>query len=98
MLLMQLIKQIAQRHGREVCFACVDAEEFRLAQICGLNIIIQVDDLKEVSDYYQNRGCFNESIFLMESGLVMERTHMGIYGRCSLMPCSPMQHLTKQNV
>jgi clathrin heavy chain len=27
---------------KEVCFACVDAEEFRLAQICGLNIIVQV--------------------------------------------------------
>jgi clathrin heavy chain len=27
---------------KEVCFACVDEEEFRLAQICGLNIIIQV--------------------------------------------------------
>jgi clathrin heavy chain len=25
---------------KEVCFACVDAEEFRLAQICGLNIIV----------------------------------------------------------
>ncbi|XLS74294.1 hypothetical protein HN51_031159, partial [Arachis hypogaea] len=44
---------------KEVCFACVDAEEFRLAQICGLNIIVQVDDLEEVSEYYQNRGCFN---------------------------------------
>ncbi|KAL0341258.1 UNVERIFIED_CONTAM: Clathrin heavy chain 2 [Sesamum radiatum] len=31
---------------KEVCFACVDAEEFRLAQICGLNIIVQVDDLQ----------------------------------------------------
>ncbi|KAL0402928.1 UNVERIFIED_CONTAM: Clathrin heavy chain 1 [Sesamum radiatum] len=40
---------------KEVCFACVDAEEFRLAQICGLNIIVQVDDLEEVSEYYQNR-------------------------------------------
>jgi clathrin heavy chain len=29
---------------KEVCFACVDAEEFRLAQICGLNIIVQVLD------------------------------------------------------
>ena len=27
---------------RELCFACVDAEEFRLAQICGLKIIVQV--------------------------------------------------------
>ena len=27
---------------KKVWFACVDAEEFRLAQICGLNIIVQV--------------------------------------------------------
>ncbi|XP_008667181.1 clathrin heavy chain 1 isoform X1 [Zea mays] len=64
---------------KEVCFACVDAEEFRLAQICGLNIIIQVDDLEEVSEYYQNRGCFSELIALMESGLGLERAHMGIF-------------------
>ncbi|KAL2927364.1 Clathrin heavy chain 2 [Bienertia sinuspersici] len=64
---------------KEVCFACVDAEEFRLAQICGLNIIIQVDDMEEVSQYYQNRGCFNEIISLMESGLGLERAHMGIF-------------------
>ncbi|KAK2435708.1 clathrin heavy chain [Trifolium repens] len=64
---------------KEVCFACVDAEEFRLAQICGLNIIIQVDDLEEVSEYYQNRGYFNELISLMESGLGLERAHMGIF-------------------
>ncbi|RWW14366.1 hypothetical protein GW17_00021862 [Ensete ventricosum] len=38
-----------------------------------------VDDLEEVSDYYQNRGCFNELISLMESGLGLERAHMGIF-------------------
>ncbi|CAO2817070.1 unnamed protein product [Amaranthus hypochondriacus] len=64
---------------KEVCFACVDAEEFRLAQICGLNIILQVDDMEEVSQYYQNRGCFKEIISLMESGLGLERAHMGIF-------------------
>ncbi|CAH8354698.1 unnamed protein product [Eruca vesicaria subsp. sativa] len=64
---------------KEVCFACLDAEEFRLAQICGLNVIIQVDDLEEVSEFYQNRGYFNELISLMESGLGLERAHMGIF-------------------
>ncbi|CAH8337295.1 unnamed protein product [Eruca vesicaria subsp. sativa] len=64
---------------KEVCFACVDGEEFRLAQICGLNVIIQVDGLEEVSEFYQNRGCFNEVISLMESGLGLERPHMGIF-------------------
>ncbi|KAG8069375.1 hypothetical protein GUJ93_ZPchr0005g15693 [Zizania palustris] len=64
---------------KEFCFACVDAEEFRLVQICGLNIIVQVDDLEEVSEYYQNRGCFNELIALMESGLGLECARMGIF-------------------
>lgn len=72
-------KANSSKTWKEVCFACVDAEEFRLAQICGLNIIIQVDDLEEVSDYYQNRGCFDELISLMESGLGLERAHMGIF-------------------
>ncbi|KAK7360582.1 hypothetical protein VNO77_02589 [Canavalia gladiata] len=64
---------------KEVCFAYVDAEEFRVAQICGLNIIIQVDDLEEVSEFYHNRGSFNELISLRESGLGLECGHMGIF-------------------
>ncbi|CAM6119092.1 unnamed protein product [Calypogeia fissa] len=72
-------KANSSRTWKEVCFACVDAEEFRLAQICGLNIIVQVDDLEEVSDYYQNRGHFDELITLMETGLGLERAHMGIF-------------------
>ncbi|KAG8493177.1 hypothetical protein CXB51_010606 [Gossypium anomalum] len=35
----------------------------------------EVDDLEEVRKYYQNRGCFNELISLMESGLGLERVH-----------------------
>ena len=34
-------------------FACIDAGEFRLAQLAGLNIIINADELEEVSEYYQ---------------------------------------------
>ena len=34
---------------KEVLFACVDAKEFRLAQLAGLSIIINADDLDEVS-------------------------------------------------
>ncbi|KAE8723368.1 Clathrin heavy chain 1 [Hibiscus syriacus] len=83
---------------KEVCFACVDAEEFRLAQICGLNVIIQVDDLEEVSEYYQNRGCFNELISLMESGLGLERAHMGLFTELGVLyaryrPEKLMEHI-----
>lgn len=35
-------KANSSKTWREVCFACVDTGEFRLAQICGLKIIVQV--------------------------------------------------------
>ncbi|CAN6483932.1 unnamed protein product [Victoria cruziana] len=91
-------KANSSKTWKEVCFACVDAEEFRLAQICGLNIIVQVDDLEEVSDYYQNRGCFDELISLMESGLGLERAHMGIFTELGILyaryrPDKLMEHI-----
>jgi len=42
-------KANSPRTWKEVCYACVDEGEFRLAQLCGLNIIINADDLEEVS-------------------------------------------------
>ena len=85
---------VSPRSGvRQVCYACVEEGEFRLAQLCGLNIIINADDLEEVSDFYQQRGFFDELIALMESGIGLERAHMGIftelgilYARCSPSP------------
>ena len=62
-----------------MCYACVEEAEFRLAQLCGLNIIINADDLEEVSGFYQQRGYFEELIALLESGIGLERAHMGIF-------------------
>jgi len=39
----------------QVCFACVEAEEFRLAQICGLHIVVHADELEELINFYQVR-------------------------------------------
>lgn len=63
----------------QVCYACVEESEFRLAQLCGLNIIVNADDLEEVSEFYQRRGHFEELIALLESGIGLERAHMGIF-------------------
>lgn len=63
----------------QVCYACVEEGEFRLAQLCGLNIIVNADDLEEVSEFYQRRGLFEELIALLESGIGLERAHMGIF-------------------
>ena len=45
----------------QVCYACVEEGEFRLAQLCGLNIIINADDLEEVLRHFDTRE-FNQRI------------------------------------
>lgn len=40
----------------QVCFACVDGKEFRLAQMCGLHIVVHADELEELINYYQVIG------------------------------------------
>ncbi len=52
-----------------MCFACVDNEEFRLAQMCGLHIVVHADELEELINYYQDRGYFEELITLLEAAL-----------------------------
>lgn len=63
----------------QVCYACVEEGEFRLAQLCGLNIIVNDDDQEEVSEFYQRRGYFEELIALLE------RAHMGIFTELGML-------------
>lgn len=72
-------KANSPRSWKEVCFACCDAREFRLAQLAGLAIIVNADDLDEVSEYFQRRGHWAELIALLENGIGLERAHMGIF-------------------
>lgn len=56
-------------HLFKVCFACVNNEEFRLAQMCGLHIVVHADELEDLINYYQDLGYFEELISLLEAGL-----------------------------
>ncbi|MEW5310804.1 MAG: hypothetical protein WDW38_002565 [Sanguina aurantia] len=78
-------KANSPKSWKEVAYACVEEREFRLAQLCGLNIIVNADDLEEVSDFYQRGGHFDELIALLESGIGLERAHMGIFTELGLM-------------
>lgn len=64
---------------KEVCYACVEENEFKLAQLCALNIIVTADDLAEVSAFYEEKGLTEELISLLESGIGLEKAHMGIF-------------------
>jgi clathrin heavy chain len=64
---------------REVHEACVEKKEFRLAQICGLNLIVHAEELGHLVRQYERQGYFDELIGLLEAGLGLERAHMGIF-------------------
>lgn len=64
---------------KEVHGACVDKKEFRLAQICGLNLIVDAEQLQALVKQYEYNGYFDELISLLEQGLGLERAHMGMF-------------------
>ncbi|XP_018584251.2 clathrin heavy chain 1 isoform X2 [Scleropages formosus] len=78
-------KANSTRTWKEVCFACVDGAEFRLAQMCGLHIVIHADELEELISYYQDRGYFYELIALLEAALGLERAHMGMFTELAIL-------------
>ncbi|EGD82238.1 clathrin [Salpingoeca rosetta] len=73
------------RSWKEVCFACVEHGEFKMAQICGLHIVVHADELDEVINYYLSRGHFHELIALLEAGLNLERAHMGMFTELAIL-------------
>lgn len=73
------------RTWKEVCFACVDNTEFRLAQMCGLHIVVHADELEDLINYYQDRGYFEELMSLLEASLGLERAHMGMFTELAIL-------------
>jgi len=78
-------KANSTRTWKEVCFACVDNNEFRLAQMCGLHIVVHADELEDLINYYQDRGFFEELMTLLEASLGLERAHMGMFTELSIL-------------
>ncbi|KAF2671232.1 clathrin heavy chain [Microthyrium microscopicum] len=64
---------------KQVHEACVAKKEFRLAQICGLNLIVHAEELTDLVRQYEHAGYFDELISLLEAGLGLERAHMGMF-------------------
>jgi clathrin heavy chain len=64
---------------KQVNAACVDKKEFRLAQICGLNLIVDAEELQDLVKQYERNGYFDELIVLLEQGLGLERAHMAMF-------------------
>lgn len=83
---------------KQVNEVCVAKKEFRLAQICGLNLIVHADELADLVQQYESNGYFDELISLLEAGLGLERAHMGIFTSLGIAlskyhPDRVMEHL-----
>mmetsp|Transcript_10294 Transcript_10294/g.24653 ORF Transcript_10294/g.24653 Transcript_10294/m.24653 type:complete len:1703 (-) Transcript_10294:71-5179(-) len=78
-------KASSMRTWKQVNAACVEAGEFRLAQICGLNIIVNPDYLDDLIELYERLGHFEEVIKLLEQGLGLETAHQGIFTELSVL-------------
>jgi clathrin heavy chain len=83
---------------KQVNAACVDKKEFRLAQICGLNLIVDAEELQGLVKQYERNGYFDELIELLEQGLGLERNHMAMFTEMGIAlskyhPDRVMEHL-----
>ncbi|KAK7204827.1 armadillo-type protein [Myxozyma melibiosi] len=83
---------------KQVNEACIDKKEFRLAQICGLNLIVHAEELLDLVNTYEKNGYFDELIALLEQGLGLERAHMGMFTELAILyskyhPEKMMEHL-----
>lgn len=83
---------------KQVNEACVAKKEFRLAQICGLNLIVHAEELQDLVRQYEREGYFDELISVLEAGLGLERAHMGMFTELGIAlskyhPDRVMEHL-----
>ena len=70
---------------KQVCFACLRAEEFRLAATCGLEVIKYPDHVDEVVTFYSDHGHFDHLISLFEQGIGLEDAHIGIFTELGIL-------------
>jgi len=73
------------RTWKEISAACVRAGEFKLAQACGLHIIVSPDHMEDLIASYEGEGHWEQLIALLEQGAVLEAAHQGIFTELCVM-------------
>jgi len=65
--------------------ACIKEGDFKLAQVAGLQIVMEADQLAEVINLYERLGYFQQIIQLLESAMTLERAHGGIFTELAVL-------------
>lgn len=58
---------------KEVCVACVEQQEYKLAAIAGLEVIVIADMLEDLIIFYEEMGLPEEIIMLLQNGVAMNK-------------------------
>ena len=61
---------------KDVCKSAIEAKEFRMAEQCGMHIIVEPDELEDIISFYEQEGFVDEIMQLIENGMGLERAHM----------------------
>ncbi|KAL0205276.1 hypothetical protein P9112_000583 [Eukaryota sp. TZLM1-RC] len=64
---------------KEVCHACIDKGEFKLAQSAALNIISHPEELDPLVEKYVQNDAAEEVIQLLETASGLNKAHVGIF-------------------
>ena len=67
---------------KEVCLACLKANEIRLANICGLHIIVHPDHLEDLIGHYERAGKSAELMQLLEQ--VRHLSYLHFINTCNI--------------
>ncbi|KAF9319670.1 hypothetical protein BG003_008470 [Podila horticola] len=83
---------------KDVNAACIEHKEFRLAQVCGLSLVVHPEELEELIRLYEHQGYYEQLMQLLEAGLGLERAHMGMFTELAILyaryhPDRMMEHL-----
>jgi clathrin heavy chain len=70
---------------KEVCMSCVAAQEYKLANAAAMNIIIHPDELESLIRHYESLGVINEMMTLLETGVGLDRAHIGIFTELAIL-------------
>ncbi len=70
---------------RIVCYGCVDGEKFEYAAICALRLVLEVEEMQECIEYYEDRGHFQEIIDVLDRATNHTRAHPGIFTELAVL-------------
>nr|CCC93746.1 putative clathrin heavy chain [Trypanosoma congolense IL3000] len=64
--------------------ACVEANELKLAAICAVPLVLQVESLQDVVNRYEKKGLYEELFAVLKTASTNSGAHMGIFTEMGL--------------